>query len=133
MKNTLAIIVIALLFSSCGEQEIVNPPPYTYELKQNYPNPFADSTVIEYGVPFVGSGQQAPHVKIVIYDRFLNRQATLVDNPRHPAGKDTVVWYGKGINGIPVPRGIYYIELQQITFSDEDPKNVLLRVVAFKN
>ncbi|HTY11814.1 MAG TPA: hypothetical protein VMF88_12170 [Bacteroidota bacterium] len=122
----------ALLFSSCAEQQIANPPPSTYELKQNYPNPFTDSTVIEYGIPDVRPSA-APWIRLVVVDRFNQTQAILVDNGAQEAGNFKVTWYGQGANGFTAPAGVYYIELDQLNF----PGGVgdvftLLRIAALK-
>jgi hypothetical protein len=107
------LCIIALLILSC--QEVVNTPPLTYDLKQNYPNPFSDTTWIIYGVPSVGKNTSGPHVRIVIKDRFDNAEKMLVDIYNHPAGYDTVIWNGRGTNYQKVPAGIYYIELQELS------------------
>jgi hypothetical protein len=107
-----------LFFISCKDQAIDNTPPPSYVLKQNYPNPFTDTTWIIYGVPFAGTNATGPWVRLVIKDRFNNTEATLVDTHNHPAGDFTVVWTGRGANYQKVSAGIYYIELQQVTEGD---------------
>ena len=58
-----------------------------------------------------------------------------MENGTHPAGPFTVTWNGRGVNGIKVPAGLYYIELQQLNAvvnKNEDNLIVLLRVIALK-
>lgn len=133
------LLLLSLLALSCGEQEIIGVPPETYTLQQNYPNPFTDNTRIIYGVPAVGEGNPAPWIRLVVYDRFLQQQATLVNDPAHPAKTDTVLWNGRGVNGALVKPGLYYIELQRVLTSGiltvgDSPDNisVLLRITALK-
>ena len=128
------IAFFSLLLSSCAEQQIANNPPATYELKQNYPNPFTDSTRIVYGVPDVRPSA-APWIRLVVFDRFNQQQAILVDNAAHPAETDTITWSGNGANGFPVPTGVYYIEMEQINISGpslEQEVTILLRITALK-
>lgn len=127
-------MICIALFTGCAEQLVNNPPPATYELKQNYPNPFVDSTVVEYGIPFLGTNMSGPYIKIIVYDRFHRKQTTLVDQVNHAAGQFKVTWYGNGINGVKVSPGIYYIELHQnhAFFSDNDPVEVIVRIAALK-
>lgn len=134
MKIPAAALILLMLFSSCADQVIDNPPPASYELKQNYPNPFVDTTVIEYGIPFLGSNMDGPYIKIIAYDRFRRKQATLVDQTNHAAGQFSVTWNGRGVNGIKVPAGIYYIELHKNNsyFGDNDPVEVVLQIAAMK-
>ncbi|HAP36091.1 MAG TPA: hypothetical protein DCQ28_09170 [Bacteroidetes bacterium] len=134
MKQFIIAFCCIVVFSSCAEQIVDNPPPNSYELKQNFPNPFSDSTTIKYSVPQVPSGK-GPHLKLVVYDRFNRRQVTLMDVVNHNAGTDySVVWNGNGVNGFKVPTGIYYILLMQGTNSllEYDETEVLLRIAAFK-
>ncbi len=128
------IAFFSLLLSSCAEQQIANAPPATYELKQNYPNPFTDSTVIEYGVPDVRPSA-APWIRIVVFNRFNQIQATLIDNGAQEAGNFKVTWYAGGPNGFPVPSGVYYVELDQVNFSGSSLNTdvtTLLRITALK-
>jgi len=110
------IAVLGFCFISC--QDVINIPPPSYDLKQNYPNPFTDTTWIIYGVPAVGGNSTGPRVRLVVKDRFNHTEATLVDVSNHFAGYDTVLWNGRGANYQKVPAGIYYIELQQISGGD---------------
>ena len=132
---SLIIAFFSLLLSSCAEQQIANAPPSTYELKQNYPNPFTDSTVVWYGVPYVEPNSAAPWIRVVVLDRFNQKQAILVDNGAHPAGRFKVTWYANGVNGFTVAPGVYYIELRQINFSGPslgEDVFTLLRIAALK-
>jgi hypothetical protein len=115
MKYLPLFLLTAFLFISCGEQDIVGIPPSQYELKQNYPNPFPDTTVVEYGIPDI-KPSTAPYIRLVVYDRFKVKQAVLIERGDHPAGWFKVTWNGRGVNGFKVQSGIYYIELQQVVF-----------------
>jgi hypothetical protein len=122
------ILLCLFAFFCISCQQIVNPPPDTYELLQNFPNPFTDTTVILYGIPFVGSGATGPSIRVAIYDRFNIIQAVLVNTKNHPAGSNfRTVWNGRGYNNQKVPPGIYSVELQQ-----SDDQIVLARCVALK-
>jgi hypothetical protein len=134
MNRLLLALLPLLFFGSCADQVIDNPPPASYELKQNYPNPFIDTTVVEYGIVYVGTNMQGPYIKMVVYDRFRRKQTTLVDQSNHAAGQFKVTWNGRGVNGLKVPAGIYYIELQKnsVSFGDDDPVEVVLQIAAMK-
>ncbi len=134
MKNLIGAVCCIIFLSSCAEQIVDNPPPTSYELNQNYPNPFSDSTVVEYGIPAVPAHSLGPHIKLVVYDRFQRKQVTLVDAPNHPAGRFKVSWNGNGSNGFKAPTGIYYILLMQDnnSFLEYDETEVLLRIAALK-
>ncbi|MDD8019536.1 MAG: hypothetical protein PHP42_14275 [Bacteroidota bacterium] len=129
------VLLFSILFLSCGTQEIIGIPPATYVLKQNVPNPFTDTTSIEYGVPSLGTGVQGPWIRLVVYDRFQQKQATLVNTYNHPAKTERIMWDGRGVNGTIVPKGIYFIELQQLDAAPnekEDNLIVLLRITALR-
>jgi FlgD Ig-like domain len=135
MKHlSLIIVFFSLLFCSCAEQQIANAPPSTYYLNQNYPNPFTDTTVVEFGVPDIRPNA-APWIRIVVFDRFNQKQAILIDNATQKAGQFKVTWYGKGADGFKVPPGVYYIELEQINISASslgEEVFTLLRIAALK-
>lgn len=125
------IIVCALCFISC--QGVTNTPPATYEMEQNYPNPFTDTTVIHYGIPYAGQNSFGPHIRIVVNDRFNSTQAVLLDAKNHSAGSDfRLVWNGRGSGYHQVPPGIYYIELQQLDTPNQGDTRVHVRRAALK-
>ena len=120
-------LIFAFIFLSC-QQDTTGPHPENYELNQNWPNPFSDTTNIYYGVPSVGN-TMGPHVRLIVYDRFENLEKTLVDQVNHPAAKDTVIWNGRNANYEKAPAGVYYIELQTI---DNTGTTVQCRIAALK-
>lgn len=133
MKRLLAVIGCIVLLAGC-KQEVLNPPPATYVLKQNYPNPFVDSTTIEYGIPNLSPGS-GPNIKIIVYDRFNRKQATLISAVNHPAGSGfTLMYDGRGANGTKIGTGIYYVEMQRSETQILGPAEVevVARIAIFK-
>jgi hypothetical protein len=79
--------------------------PGTFELANNYPNPFNPSTNIRYGVP------HDSHVSLVIYNVLGQKVNGLVDMQRS-AGRYDVVWDGRDDAGQSVGTGVYFYRLQ---------------------
>jgi hypothetical protein len=79
--------------------------PIVFDLKQNYPNPFANATTIEYQLP------QAEQVTITVFDLAGRRVATLVDD-HVEAGTHSVVWQANGLAS-----GVYLYRIQAGSFS----------------
>lgn len=131
MKFFLMSFSMAMLFGSCfvepttGPQTSIGTPPPEFFLKQNYPNPFIDTTTIEYGIP--ATGGSGSNVSIVVYDPLREGVRTLVYNSSHPAGVFKTRWDGRNKNGIQVPSGTYSIEMQGFS-----PQTVIIRVLAIK-
>jgi hypothetical protein len=119
--------LLACAFVSC--QDTTGPHPESYELNQNWPNPFTDTTNIYYGVPSVGGNTIGPHVRLVVYDRFENVEKMLVDQINHPAARDTVIWNGYNAKYEKSPVGVYYIELQTL---DNTGTTVQKRIAVLK-
>ena len=132
MKLSLFCFSLLFLSASCvfdpttGPQTSIGTPPPDFYLKQNYPNPFTDTTTIEYGVPT--SGGSASTVTVIVYDPLREPVRTLVNNSAHPAGVFKTKWDGGNKSGIKVPSGTYTIEMQGYT-----PQSVIIRVLAIKN
>ena len=79
---------------------VVNTEPtYVFELEGNYPNPFKPSTVIRYSIP------GALDVRLVIYNVLGQEVRTLIDDSQ-PAGRYSLVWYGRDAAGRGVSSGI---------------------------
>ncbi len=133
MKNFLFFSVCAslFLFLSCniepttGPQTSIGTPPPDFYLKQNFPNPFTDTTTIEYGVP--STGGSASNVSIIVYDPLQEPVRTLVSNASHSAGVFRTKWDGGNKRGIQVPSGTYTIEMQGLS-----PQTVVIRILAIK-
>jgi hypothetical protein len=110
-----------------GEQAM---KPGTFELSQNYPNPFSAGggaafggnagTAISYHLPFPNASGPAPSsaagsviypVTLKVYD-ILGRKVATVANELGTPGKHTVKWDGKNDAGEPVSSGIYLYQLR---------------------
>lgn len=129
--STSLIVIFLLFFPSCtetttGPQTGYGPAPPEFYLKQNYPNPFTDSTTIDYGVPTTGGSYSK--VTITIYDRFQQEVRIIVSNNSHPPGVFKTTWDGRNSKGIVVPKGVYIIEMRGYT-----PQATIKQVVAIKN
>ncbi|MBN2008194.1 T9SS type A sorting domain-containing protein [candidate division KSB1 bacterium] len=77
----------------------------TFQLKQNNPNPFNQSTRISYILPISGN------VQILIYNVYGQKIIELV-NEFQNAGQHTFIWNGLDDNGLNVASGLYYYKLQ---------------------
>lgn len=98
-----------------------NTPPLakTFELRQNAPNPFNPSTVIEYTVP-----HQTP-VTMKIFNILGQKVRTLVSETKS-AGSYRVEWNGTDDAGRPVAGGIYLYRLKADDYT-KSKKMVLLK------
>jgi hypothetical protein len=85
--------------------------PTTYELSQNFPNPFNPATTIRYGL------SKAERVTLKIYNLLGAEVATLVDNEPKAAGYHAAIWDGRDKNGKVVASGVYVYRLQAGSFS----------------
>ncbi len=74
--------------------------PSSFELLQNFPNPFNPVTQIIYSLP------EASHVEVSVYNIRGERVATLV-NEAQEMGSHTVV-----LNAEKVGSGVYFIRMQ---------------------
>lgn len=74
-------------------------------LVQNYPNPFSESTVIEYAVL-----DSVSYVKMAIYD-MLGRFIIELIGKYHTKGTHSIEWAGRADNNTRVPSGVYICRL----------------------
>ena len=91
------------LVTSIGEYE--TEIPEDFQLGQNYPNPFANETVINYNL-----NKQAD-VSVTIYD-ILGREVKKFSIGEQNAGIHGIIWDGKNNFGQMVTTGIYFYRLQ---------------------
>jgi hypothetical protein len=80
--------------------------PETFELSQNFPNPFNPSTEIQFTV-----GKDAL-VSLNIYDIQGRLVSSLIDNYFYSAGSYKMNWDGKNQYGTQVPSGMYLYKLE---------------------
>jgi len=86
--------------------EDVTAIPTTYELAQNFPNPFNPSTTIKLGLP------RKSRVTLKIYNLLGKEVAMLFDGVEKEAGYHAIIWEGKDQTGNFVPSGLYLYRLQ---------------------
>ena len=75
-------------------------------LAQSYPNPFRQSTTIDYTV------EQAAPVTLEIYDLLGRRIRTLIRAKQQGPGPHRAVWDGRDDSGTPVSSGAYFYQLR---------------------
>lgn len=85
--------------------------PTTYELSQNFPNPFNPATTIRYGLP------NAERVTLKVYNLLGEEVATLVNDEQKAAGYHVAIWDGRNKHGNTVASGIYIYHLRAGSFS----------------
>jgi hypothetical protein len=79
--------------------------PIRVELQPAQPNPFADATLIRYGLPAEGA------VHLAIYDA-TGRMVRLLASGAVASGYHPVAWDGRDDNGRSVATGVYFARLQ---------------------
>ncbi|MGA7159690.1 MAG: T9SS type A sorting domain-containing protein [Bacteroidota bacterium] len=83
----------------------VGGSPKTFELSQNFPNPFNPTTIINYQLPMNSL------VTLKIYD-ILGREVAILTNGRQNAG-----YYSATFDGSNLPSGVYFYKLEAGTYS----------------
>jgi len=92
-----------VLSATSVEEE--NETPLTFELQQNFPNPFNPVTEIKYSIP------QTSNVKLKVFDIVGNEVATLVDEIKS-SGKYSVKFYANNLTS-----GVYFYRIQTDNFT----------------
>ena len=78
--------------------------PNSFQLNQNFPNPFNPSTIIKYELP------TRAKVSLTVFNLLGQEVSTLVDEEKL-AGKYSATWDGRSDSGAPVASGIYFYKL----------------------
>ena len=84
--------------------------PSSFELHQNFPNPFNPITKINYDIPILSD------VKIIINDIMGHEVVILFDGIK-PAGYHTMIWNGKNSLGQMVPSGMYFYSIRSKAYN----------------
>jgi hypothetical protein len=135
VKPLLQLLGPAVLFivasTSCHAPSPVGPVPGGYQLNQNYPNPFQDTTTVQYGVPSSGAGE---HLVLEVLDLQRTSIRVLENSINHPAGTFHVTWDGRDAQFQRVPSGLYVIELRSGNFLgiEEGMNGVYGRIMAVR-
>ena len=85
--------------------------PTTYELNQNFPNPFNPATTIRYGLP------QDERVTLKIYNLLGEEVVTLMNDELQPAGYHVAIWDGRNKLGEMVGSGVYIYRFRAGSFT----------------
>jgi|GEM_PF-1095312 len=85
--------------------------PDSYELSQNFPNPFNPTTTIRFVLP------AADVVSLKVYNLYGEIVATLLDREAKAVGFHSVIWNGRDGLGRRVSSGIYLYKVQAGRFS----------------
>ncbi len=85
--------------------------PATFELSQNFPNPFNPTTTIRYGLP------QAARVTITIFNLLGEEVTTLLEDEQKAAGYHLALWNGRNQAGKPASSGVYLYRIQAGSFT----------------
>ena len=93
--------------------------PESFELYQNFPNPFNPETVIQFDVA------KRTEMNISVYNLLGQRVKTLL-NKNMAAGTYTLKWNGRDDTGSMLPSGMYFYELKSPLFTSVK-KLVLVR------
>lgn len=91
--------------------------PLSYQLNENFPNPFNPSTTIKYTVP--GNQSSSIHVSIAVYDLIGREVAHLVNKDHYP-GEYAVTFDAGNLSS-----GIYYYQMKSGTFNQVKPMVLL--------
>jgi hypothetical protein len=95
---------VAKVDLSLGNDENEDNLPTTYELAQNFPNPFNPSTMISVTLPRSGE------MELVVFNSTGQQVKTLLAGVL-AAGEHSVEWNGTDDTGRPVATGVYYYRL----------------------
>ena len=85
-------------------EDDISTIPSTYTLYQNVPNPFNQSTIIQYSLPI------PQHVTLSIYN-VTGQTVKILDDRAMPAGTHRTTWDGTGTDGNYVSSGIYFYQI----------------------
>ena len=83
---------------------MVETTPHTFELAQNFPNPFNPTTEISYGIPRAGM------VEFQVFD-ILGRLVRTLVNEFQTEGRYVVSWDGRNSERSQVSSGVYFYKL----------------------
>jgi len=108
------------LGTTVGIDKDVHVNPFTYELHDNFPNPFNPETHIRFSI----GGKE--NVKLIIYDIMGQQVRSLINGESYTPGFHAVHWNGLDNDGQKVPSGMYIYRIKAGSFV-ADKKMLLLK------
>ncbi len=99
--------------------------PEKYDLSQGFPNPFNPAITLPYALPDLST------VVIHVYDITGRRVATL-KNEMEEAGYYRIRWNGKNMSNIPLPSGMYIIQMTAKSMEDGELFTKVQKVLLMK-
>jgi hypothetical protein len=95
-----------------GPVGVVAEQPERFELSQNFPNPFNNSTTIQFSLP-----GPSENVELVIFNLAGQKVATVAQG-WYGAGLHTVSWNGRNENGLELASGVYIYRIRAGSYHD---------------
>ncbi|MGH1363810.1 MAG: S8 family serine peptidase [Calditrichia bacterium] len=99
--------------------------PTSFEVSENYPNPFNPSTTISYQLP------ERSDVKLFVYNMLGQKVRTLV-NGEENLGFYSVEWNGQSDVGLPVASGVYIMRFEASGLSNGQRFNRSSKMILLK-
>lgn len=87
------------------EMLVLGPVPIVFSLSQNYPNPVARLTTIQYGLP------KETLVDLRVFNVAGQQVRTLINEKQEP-GYYKVTWDLRGVSGEHLPNGVYFYRIK---------------------
>lgn len=107
--QTMIAVIESLLEADTGVNETPQPHvPNRFELGQTVPNPFNQSTRIEFSLP------RQDDVTITVHNTRGQHVAQLAQQ-EYPAGRHTIQWRGQNDHGEVLPSGVYFFKIRTTT------------------
>lgn len=93
------------------EYEALQTAPVSFELSQNFPNPFNPATTIRYALP------KPERVTVQVFNLLGELVVTLVDDEQREAGYHVAIWSGRNAEGKSVGNGVYFVRMRAGEFA----------------
>ena len=80
--------------------------PASYELAQNFPNPFNPATTIQYGLP------SPSRVTVRVYNILGEEVISLITDEIQDPGYHLITWDGRNASGTSASSGLYFYQIR---------------------
>lgn len=102
----------SVLLVTSSETEKENVYAASFNLLNNYPNPFNSQTVISFEL------KKPMQIKLEIFDANGALVKTLINNKQYEGGKHNITWHSLNTDGKEVSSGVYFYKLSAGSFAD---------------